>query len=127
MLLKKDGFVLKHVSDTIKNDKDVVLAAVQQDGYTLEYASPDLQKDEEVLAAVKQNASILQYTSEELKKNKQFLLECYRINKDTIKYSNFIDQFDKLENGLFDDEFIKENTDIVYLVKNKKYKTIYDN
>ena len=38
-----------------QNDKEVVLAAVQQNGYALQYASKELQNDREVvLAAVKQ-------------------------------------------------------------------------
>ena len=37
--VKKDGAALMDASDELQNDKDVVLAAVKQDGYTSKYAS----------------------------------------------------------------------------------------
>jgi hypothetical protein len=90
------------------------------------------------LTAVQQNSEVLEFASDELKKDKLFLIECYRINENTIEYSDFIEQFDELENGQFDDTFIEENVDILDLVKNKKelckylldneqYKIIYNN
>ena len=51
---------LQYASAEMKNDKEVVLAAVKQDGYSmsLQYASADLKNDKEVvLAAVKQEGS----------------------------------------------------------------------
>jgi len=76
--------------------------------------------------------------SKKLLDDKQFLIECYRINEDTIAYNYFINKFDKLENGHFDDTFIEDNVDILHLVENKeqlsqylldneKYKIIHEN
>jgi hypothetical protein len=73
-----------------------------------------------------------------LKEDTHLLIECYRINEDTIKYSDFIEQFDELEEGHFDDTFIEENVDILHLVENKEqlyqylltneqYNIIYNN
>ena len=48
----------------MKNNKDKkeVLAAVKQDGYTLEYADKSLREDKEVvLAAIKQNSFAFKY------------------------------------------------------------------
>ena len=46
---------LRWASKELRGDKEVVLAAVQQNGQVLPFASKELQKDEEVvLAAVKQ-------------------------------------------------------------------------
>ena len=48
----------------LRGDRDVVLAAVQQDGDALEYASAELQADREVvLAAVQQDGYALEYAS----------------------------------------------------------------
>jgi hypothetical protein len=64
----------EYISEELKKDKEVVLAAVKQDGYALQYASEELKKDKEVvLAAVKQNGYALKYASEELKKDKEFM------------------------------------------------------
>ncbi len=65
--------------------KEIVLTAVQQDSYALEYAS------------------------KELKEDKLFLIECYKINKKTTYINKFIRKFDNLENGQFNNDFIDEN------------------
>ena len=49
-----------------KNFKEIVLAAVQSDGYALEYAADSFNDKEVVLAAVKQNGEALKYAAEEL-------------------------------------------------------------
>ena len=57
-------------------DREVVLAAVQQDSKALQYAAEELKKDREfVLAAVQQNGYwALQYAAEELKKDREVVL-----------------------------------------------------
>jgi len=97
------------------------LAAVQQNGEALEFASKELKADKEVVfAAVHQNGEVLEFASPELFGDKQFLIECYRINEDTIEFNDFIEQFDELENGDFDDTFIEENVDFLHLLDNKE-------
>jgi len=52
------------------NDKDIVLAAVQQNGLSLKYASDKLGEDlQVVMAAVQQHAEALQYASEKFKRD----------------------------------------------------------
>ena len=54
----------------LKSEKEVVLAAVKQNGNALEYASENLKADKEVvLAAVKQDASSIKYASNDLKED----------------------------------------------------------
>jgi hypothetical protein len=45
----QDGRALRFASDALKNDKEVVMVAVAQDGRALEYASDALKNDEEVV------------------------------------------------------------------------------
>ena len=73
-----------------------------------------------VLVAVQENGKVLGFASSELQNNKLFLIECYRINEDTIEFNDFIEQFDELEEGHFDDTFIEENVDILHFVENKE-------
>jgi hypothetical protein len=58
-----------------------------------------------------------------------FLIECYKINKKTTYINKFIRKFDNLENGHFDNTFIKGNVDILDLVDNKEqlYQYLLDN
>ncbi|SPX61910.1 DUF4116 domain-containing protein [Legionella feeleii] len=66
--MAKNGLALEYASETLKNDRDFLLAAVAENGWALEYASETLKDDREVvLAAVAQNRLALQYASETLK------------------------------------------------------------
>ena len=68
---------LAYVLEDLRKDRDVVLAAVQQNGLALQYASEDLRKDRDVvLAAMEQNGYAIEHASPELK-------------ADALKMSNF--------------------------------------
>ena len=49
--VQQAGFALKYASDELRGDREVVLAAVQQDGFALKYASDELRGDREVVLA----------------------------------------------------------------------------
>ena len=53
--VNQDGLALRYASDRLKNDRDIVLAAVSQDGYALHYASEVLKNDREVVITAKSN------------------------------------------------------------------------
>ena len=58
----QDGHHLRHVSEQMQADKDVVLAAVKRTGTALQFASTDLKSDLDIiLAAVHQNRWALDY------------------------------------------------------------------
>ena len=97
----------KKSPEELRGNREVVLNVVQQDGLILKYVSVELRGDREVvLAAVTQNSLALQYTSYELLDDKLFLIECYRLNKNTNKYNNFIKEFNKLEKGIINNYFL---------------------
>jgi len=48
---------------TLANDKDIVLAVVKQNGYTLRYTNEGLRYRDIILAAVQQNGYALEYTN----------------------------------------------------------------
>ena len=62
------GTAFTFVSVALKNDREMVLQAVAQNGLLLWYASDALKNDEEVvLAAMAQNGKALNFASPELK------------------------------------------------------------
>jgi hypothetical protein len=66
--VQNDGSALRWASDDLAEDREVVLAAVQNDGGALRWASDDLKEDREVvLAAVKNNGGALKCASDELR------------------------------------------------------------
>ena len=63
--VKQNGHSLKYVHYDLRNDRELVLAAVKQTGYALRY---DFKKDlEVVMEAVKQNGHALKYAHNDLR------------------------------------------------------------
>jgi NhaP-type Na+/H+ and K+/H+ antiporter len=74
----QNGWALCHASAELKADKEVVLAAVAQDGNALQHASTELKADKVVvLAAVAQDGRALQHASVKLKADKKVTIKVY--------------------------------------------------
>ena len=72
---------LRHASDELKNDREIVLEAVTSKGQVLKYASHELKNDREIVfAAVKSEAEALQYASEELRQDSDLREICNALN-----------------------------------------------
>jgi len=68
-------FSLADADEKLKADKEVVLAAVKQNGYALEHAYKKLRADKEVvLAAVKQDGYALKHADKKLKADKKIVM-----------------------------------------------------
>lgn len=76
---------LEDASDELKDDIDVVFAAVAQYGYALHYASERLKDDKDVvLAALAQNNGAIYYASSRLKDDKDVMCAAKAPNNDDI-------------------------------------------
>ena len=79
LAVKSNGLALAGSDYT--NDKEVVMAAVKNNGQALEFASPSLQEDKEVvMAAVRNDGSAIQFASALLQKDKDVLLASVKNN-----------------------------------------------
>jgi hypothetical protein len=66
---------LEYASDALKNDREIILAAVTQNGYALRYASDALKNDREiVLIAVNEKGLALMDASVALKNDREIVL-----------------------------------------------------
>ena len=81
------------MSDNLLDNKNIVLQAVQEDGYILEHASKKLRDDLEVaLTAISQSGSyVFSYASSELKDNKDFILASMIINNSSNHCVNILE------------------------------------
>ena len=82
---------LEYASDDLRNDKEIVLAAMKRNGYALQYASEDFRNDPEVvLAAVKTNGywSALRYASEDLRNDKEIVLAAVKGTWEGLRYAS---------------------------------------
>lgn len=67
--------LLMKASESLQADKEVVLAAVTQNGLELEFASKELQNDREVvLAAINNDKLAIEFASENFRNDKDFLM-----------------------------------------------------
>jgi hypothetical protein len=73
-IVMEDGEKLKVLPEEFKKDRDVVLAAVKNNGWALFYANKNLKKDKFiVLAAIKNEGGAFSYVDSTLKKDKSFV------------------------------------------------------
>ena len=84
--------LLKEASETLQADKEVVLAAVSQNGLELEFASKELQNDREVVLAAVKNFSVfgnaLEFASEELRSDREVVLEAVKKDGTALEYAS---------------------------------------
>ncbi len=80
----------------MKNDKEVVMVAVTNDGWALQYASSELRNDNSVVfGAVKNNGNVLEYASDELKNDKDFMMKVVPHSGCTLRFAS-----DELKNDV---------------------------
>eukprot|EP00971_Amphidinium_carterae_P143327 2839631-Amphidinium_carterae.1 len=73
--VKQNGSALKYLEEECKADRDIVLAAVQQKGCVLEDVAEECKADGAVvLAAVQQDGYALKYAAEECKRDREIVL-----------------------------------------------------
>ena len=78
-----------HIPEKLKNNHKVILAAVKEDGYALEYTTNELKGNREiVLAAVEENAFALQYATDELKDNREIVLAAVKKHGTALKFAS---------------------------------------
>ncbi len=87
--VQEDGWELQYADKSLKKDKSIVLAAIKQRGTALEYADKSLKKDKSiVLAAVKSNGLALLIADKSLKKDKSIVLAAVKQNGVALQYAD---------------------------------------
>ena len=85
----QDGNALRYADESLKNNKEIVLAAVMQDGAALWNASSSLKNDKEVvLHAVKNDGMSLFFSSIDLKNDKEVVLADVMENGSALCYAS---------------------------------------
>ena len=101
--VQQHGNALMYASAELKKDREVVLAAVQQDGRALKHASAELRHDREVvLAAVQQHGYVLEHASANLQEDRELVLAAVQQNGEAIRYA--------ADTLLADDAFVRDET-----------------
>jgi hypothetical protein len=85
--VNQNGWSLDYASDRLKDNEEFVLVAVNQKGRYLAYVSDRLKDDKAVvLASVSKNGYALRHASDRLRRDVNFCIECAKKNPDSIAY-----------------------------------------
>ena len=109
------GMSLEYVNKNFRNDKDIVLCAVNNNGKALQYASERLMGDEEIVFIAVKKGAHYQYSKLDDATNEKLeaIYQLVRFRNDTITTLNWFYEKDKYIN------FIKNNDELIYdLIKN---------
>lgn len=88
--VRKDGLSLYNLEDqNLRDDREIVLLAVRQNGMALHFASKRLKGDlEVVMEAIKESGWALQYVAMELKEDREFMKEVVKQNGMALKLAS---------------------------------------
>ena len=89
----RNGHHISYMSDELRDDRDVVLAAVDKDVWALSFASDRLKDDENIiLEAIKINGTSIRFSSERIKNkfvnNKEIMLEIVKSRGWALKFAS---------------------------------------
>lgn len=85
--IARDGSSLYNIPAPGRYHKDIVLAAVRQNGHLLGEAAPRLRRDRDVvLAAVQQSGGALQFVEEKLQRDPHVIIAACKKNGDALPY-----------------------------------------
>jgi len=82
------AFDFRKVSEALRCDREVVLAAVKRDGSALEWAGGDFCNDREVvLAAVSQDGSAVKFADKDLREDEEIVLEALKTYTHAMQFA----------------------------------------
>lgn len=84
--VQKDGLMLQHASEKLKNDPNVVSAAIKNKPWATAYIGEELKNDPDfVLSIAEGNPEILKFVGEDLNNNRNFVLAIVQKNGHAIQ------------------------------------------
>lgn len=87
--VRQDGAALQYADRSLKRDKDVAFAAIRQDGAALQYADISLKRDKEIVfAAIRQSESAFKYADDSLKKDPSFVFFLTKLRPRCLDYAD---------------------------------------
>jgi hypothetical protein len=88
-LVESSGYLLEHASERLKNDRDIVYAAIKNHAPSLMHASDYLRDDRQlVVNAVRQHGRSLEYVSARLKADTFIVENAVKNDPKAIKYAS---------------------------------------
>lgn len=87
-IVEENGLTLEYVPDVYKNDRDIALAAVNSNGLALEFVHDGFKNDKDVvLAAVNSNSLALKFAHEQFKNDRDIVLKAIEKNPLALEFA----------------------------------------
>lgn len=87
-LMSVDPTALRGLDETLRHDRDIVLAAVRKNGHALGLAPEEFRGDRElVLEAIKHQPASISSAARELRMDLEFLVAAARLNDGVLRYA----------------------------------------
>ena len=87
-LLKKDGMILAHASDRIKNDEYFIDIAINQNTCAFQFAGPKITNNKDIMTKyLKKDGILLKYASDNLKKDQELIEIAAKSNADAAQFA----------------------------------------
>lgn len=79
---------LQYVSERLKNDSEIVIAAIKQEGFNLQFAPSEFKKDKNLaMLAIKNNGS-LEFLSKSLRNDKEIVILALKNNGSQLQFAS---------------------------------------
>ena len=86
--VSQSGWTLQYASKELRGDREVVMTAVSRSGWVLQFAAEELRGDREVvMTAVSQNGSALRCASEELRGDRAIVMKAVSQSELALRYA----------------------------------------
>ena len=93
---KKNGYAYHYIDKELRNDRDLILAALEQKGEMLQFVPDIFKKDKEiVLLAIKNDGYSLRYADKKFRKNRDIVLQAVSQNYEALEYATKVLKNDK--------------------------------
>jgi hypothetical protein len=86
--VKQDGSSLIYASNLLKNDREVVLTAVQQYGMNLKFAPKHVKDREVVMSSVKSNGESLKFACKSIRNHRDIVLAAVKQSGHALKFAS---------------------------------------
>lgn len=91
--IDNDSFIIKYAGENLKSDKDFLVTAIKKNSHTFNFICDDLKRDKRFISElIKENPEVFKFATDQIKRDKEFILELIKENPKTL---NFMDNVDK--------------------------------
>jgi DNA polymerase V len=116
--VKQNGWSLQYADNSLRDEKEIVVAAVTQNGLAIKFASDSLKKDEELIdLAIRNDYFAIKYVGLSLKRKKEILNNLIEISNEILGKSSQAEYLSKHPNSIDLNKSFIQNGAETFMIK----------